>query len=304
MTNTTKTDSDPSSPPPITDENTASPEITKEDNSSNEDDVAADAEEPIFLHKLCILPPLQKDGDSEDIAKDAVLLPSIAPAEPVSAIRNALGEIRGYAHITNYRLVVEDIDDDLHQSIVDQSKKRVQDEGKLGIKPNNNNNKNGKNSGGKKKNKKGGANFSTHKNSVAVQNVVSPYTSSKASIQVSSSSLSLNDDPMFDNGEEEEIVLNDFGDLSSYVDSDELDSNMGLRMILERYDVGLVKEHVIKTRFLLDGNAPCVIRVVGDDEEQNEEQKEDKNDGSESTDVKENGSDTKKETEGEDTAVS
>ena len=68
--------------------------------------------------------------------------------------------------------------------------------------------------------------------------------------------------------EDEEIVLNDFGDLSSYVEANELDSNMGLRMVLERYDVGLVKEHVIKTRFLLDGNAPCVIRIVGDNEEE------------------------------------
>ena len=303
MTSTTKANSDPSSPPPTIDERTTTPEITKEENASNGGDAVADGEEPIFLHNLCILPPLQKDGDNKDIAKDAVLLPSISPAEPVSAIRNALGEIRGYAHITNYRLVVEDIADELHQSIVDQSKKRVQDENKLDIKANGN--KNGKSGGTKKKNKKGGGGSLSYPSpQVSVENVVSPYTSSRASIKVSSSVLSLNDDLMLDSGKKKEIVLNDFGDLSLYVESDELNSNMGLRMILERYDVGLVKEHVIKTRFLLDGNVPCVLRVVGDDEEQNEEQKDDTNDKMETTVTKENGNDTKKDTESDVTTVS
>jgi hypothetical protein len=256
------------------------PKLVKEEvateGPNEEVEVAAvdeELEEPIFLHNLCILPPLQKDNiNPPDSAKDSILLPSISPAEPVSAIRNALGELRGYAHITNYRLIVEEISEDLHQSILEHSKSKVT-EGK-------NDNKKiiniGNHDGGgmsKKKNKKA-ANGASKKSFVAVEDVVSPYTSSKAAIKVSSSLLSFNHDSVCDSeqkGESEEIVLNYFGDLSPYVESDGLASNMGLRMVLERYDVGMVREHVMKTRYLLNGNAPCVIRVVGGEEEGTED---------------------------------
>lgn len=264
----------------ISSENKESPELIEEKieikgqsqqdepNDGENCEEAEEVEEPVFLHNLCILPPLQKDNfNPSTLAKDSILLPSIAPSEPVSAIRSALGEFRGYAHITNYRLVIEDIDEDLHQSIVDNSREKVKDE--TSSKCNNANNV----SGNKKKKKKSN-NGNSGSSLVSVEEVVSPYTTNKAKITVASSMLSLNKDPMNDTDEEksnEEVVLNDFGDLSPYVEAGLLDSNMGFRMILERYDVGLVREHVNKTRFLLNGNPPSVLRVVGDEEAKEEE---------------------------------
>ena len=229
-------------------------------------------EERQFLHNLCILPPLQKNEDvsnKDNIAKDAVLLPSISPAEPVSAIRGALAEIRGYAHITNYRLVVEKIDEELHRSIVEQSKIKTQNEKlkdtKLTVSDEQRHGKGNGNSGNKKKKKKGSNGSSS---AASLTHVISTYTTSNAAIKVSSSLLSLDADPTKEECKEgQEVVLNDFGDLSSYVEDNVLDSKMGFRMVLERYDLGLVKEHIIKTRFLLDGNVPCVLRVVGDEED-------------------------------------
>lgn len=282
---TTKMTTTPeSSSPPTNDElngEKETPELVKDEIATEEGTIEEvevapvdeEAEQPIFLHNLCILPPLQKDNiNPPTTAKDSILLPSISPAEPVSAIRNALGELRGYAHITNYRLIVEEISEELHQSIVEHSKRKIT-EGKNDTKKiiNNGNNNDG-GGGSKKKNKK--AVNGASKSLVAVEDVVSPYTSSKAAIKVSSSLLSFNHDSVHNNeqkGESEEVVLNYFSDLSPYVESDGLTSNMGLRMVLERYDVGMVKEHVMKTRFLLNGNAPCVIRVVGGEEEESED---------------------------------
>ncbi len=230
-------------------------EVPAEAEGEAEPQLLVEEEEETLLHNLCILPPLQKDGNDDlnegrSIANDAVLLPSISATEPVSAIRGAIAEIRGYAHMTNYRLVIEDVDEELHKSIIEQSKKKKEiSEAMISV-----------GNGGKKKKKKGASN-----GKVSTTDIVSPYTSSKAAIKVASSLLSLDSDPTFEDTKHEEVVLNEFGDLTSYVESNGLASNMGFRIVLERYDVGLVKEHVIKTRYLLDGNAPCVLRVVGEE---------------------------------------
>jgi len=253
--------------------------IKNNNNDEPKGEEVAEIEEQLFLHNLCILPPLQKEEptDKSQVGKDAIMLPSISPAEPVSAIRGALAEIRGYAHITNYRLVLENIDGSFHQSVVDASKTKKESEKQKEEQSNGaNNNKVVNESTGevsKKKKKKGQINGNSS-SSVQISDVVSPYTSSKAVIKVPSSFLSLDNDPMSggeteedsNNGQDEaEIVLNDFGDLSPYVEAGQLESNMALRMVLERYDTGLVKEHVNKTRFLLEGSAPCVLRVVGNE---------------------------------------
>jgi hypothetical protein len=61
----------------------------------------------------------------------------------------------------------------------------------------------------------------------------------------------------------EEIVLNDYEDLSMLVEDGLLQSNMGLRMVLLQYDLGKVKVHVDKTRLLLYGNVPVVAGIAG-----------------------------------------
>jgi hypothetical protein len=325
MTTTPTTEKEPQNEPSLVNEENdteiVDPEVTEEDGVMEEE------EGQTVLENICILPPLQKDSNnskSKDlitkVSKDAILLPPISPAEPVSAIRGALAEIRGYAHITNYRLIVEDVDDELHQSIIENSKVKINEEkidtakkttktGKSkanGSTGSSNTGGTGGGSGGGKKKKKKSSNGST--SSVSVTDVVSPYTSEKAAIKVTSSVLSLDNDPIMQQDEEKrddnggEIVLNDYGDLSPYVETNELDSNMGLRMVLERYDAGLVKEHVIKTRFLLDGNAPCVLRVVSD--EQSDGDKDGEEEGA-SDNVNANvANGEKNEKEGENSAVS
>eukprot|EP01083_Nonionella_stella_P169377 574265_1 len=86
-----------------------------------------------FLQNLCILPPRQKSNVSvsdEQLAKDAILLPPLLPNEPVSAIRAAISEIKGYAHLTSYRLVVEDLEDRVIDLIIDETraKQKAQEE--------------------------------------------------------------------------------------------------------------------------------------------------------------------------------
>lgn len=92
-----------------------------EDQSALATPSAADADEtePVensgdqqLLKNLLILPPKQKEGtvtqgDGGELL-DAIPLPPIRAEEPVSSIKGALGEICGYAHLTNYRLVLED----------------------------------------------------------------------------------------------------------------------------------------------------------------------------------------------------
>jgi len=66
---------------------------------------AAEATSP-FLKDLVILPPLQKSGVV--LPQDSVPLPPIRAEEPVSSIRQALIDVLGYSHLTNFRFVMED----------------------------------------------------------------------------------------------------------------------------------------------------------------------------------------------------
>lgn len=218
-------------------------------------------EEPEFLRNLCILPPRQKNSPvtKERLAKDAILLPPISPSEPISAIRGAIAEIRGLAHITNYRLVLEDLEENLLSMIVSEHKKRSNVEGKAvsggDVKvPFVDENSNGTET--KKNNKK-----KKVKSAVSMSDIVSPYTCDQGSVEIPSIVMS---------DECEDVVLNEYELLSSMVDSGELRSNMGFRMVLERYNEGTLKDHVQRTRVLLDGNIPYVLGLVGANETEQE----------------------------------
>jgi protein TIF31 len=245
-------------------------------------------EEMQILKNICILPPRQAyvSVPKEQLAKDAILLPPIFPSEPVSAIRGAIAEIRGYAHITNYRLVVEEIDDDLMEMILGEQEKssklheisqRPASEVKETSVQSSNTNASGK------KNKKKKA------ISVPVNDLVSPYTCDQKSVDVPASSLSDDTD---------EIILNDYELLQGLVESGDLHSNMGLRMVLERYDAGGLKDHFMKTRMLLDGNPPYVLSLHGPGEiavESNDNNSKSNNQEKPEQDQKEEDSEAKKE---------
>jgi protein TIF31 len=168
----------------------------------------AEADVPVeapVLKNLVILPPLQKRGtSSRDELLDAVPLPPIRAEEPVSSIRAALSEVVGYAHLTNYRFVLEET-----------AKPPTTGERK--------------------------------------PFVVSPYTGTNAVVSVPTAIKSLEKEPQVSS--EKSLVLDDYGDLTSLVESG-LQDGSAFRVVLERYDTALVRDHVGRLRSLLEGNAP------------------------------------------------
>ena len=167
----------------------------------------------VTLKNLVILPPLQKEGTLErDELLDAIPLPPLRPEEPVSSIRAALSEVCGYAHFTNYRLVL-----DKPSSEVPPGKTETP--------------------------------------------IVSPYTGRNAVTSVPIAVKSLDREPQtphLDKGDG--LVLDDYGDLSPLVEKG-LESGSAFRVVLERYDAALVRDHVIRLRSLLEGNAPSATTL-------------------------------------------
>jgi protein TIF31 len=166
--------------------------------------------EASVLKNLVILPPLQKKGaSSRDELLDAVPLPPIRAEEPVSSIRAALSEIVGYAHLTNYRFVLEET---VEAPTTDQRKPFI----------------------------------------------VSPYTGPNAVVSVPTAIKSLEKEPQVI--DEKSLVLDDYGDLTSLLESG-LQDGSAFRVVLERYDTALVRDHVGRLRSLLEGNAPSATSL-------------------------------------------
>lgn len=183
------------------------------------------------LRGLIILPPLQKAGtqNERDERADGIPLPPIRPEEPVASIRAALQEVCGYAHLTNYRLVVEDAKEEESDGAVPPPSK------------------------------------------VSVAGEPSPYTGPNAVVSVPMSLRALQND-----GEKGAItsvenasvdsnnrVLDDFGDLSLLDANGLLTDGSAFRVVLERYDAATVRDHVMRLRALLDGNAPTTLSLGG-----------------------------------------
>lgn len=198
----------------------------------------AEEEPPFLLENLCILPPRQKNPVSkEQEAKDAILLPPISPTESVSSIYAALGEIKGYAHITNYHLVVEHLDEGFIDMVRTETAKKMETS---------------------KAENSEWLISSSHKKMKTdpAEIVISPYTRQGACIAMSPSDGKAT-------SHSEDFVLNDYEDLSMLVEDGLLQSNMGLRMVLLQYDLGKIKFHVDKTRLLFYGNVPVVAGIAG-----------------------------------------
>eukprot|EP00980_Cylindrotheca_fusiformis_P030061 scaffold24294_cov186-Cylindrotheca_fusiformis.AAC.4 len=101
--------------------------------------------------------------------------------------------------------------------------------------------------------------------------VVSAYTGRNAVVSVPIAMKSLDDE----NKDENSTVLDDYGDLSLLLD-DGLQDGSALRIVLERYNVAQVRDHVVRLRSLLDGNAPSVVSLDDSDEEAETTKEEEK----------------------------
>jgi protein TIF31 len=205
------------------------------------------AEEPVkpspgeqILKHLIILPPLQKANSlPENIneLQDAVPLPPIRAEEPVSSIRNALGEVCGFSHLTSYRFMLEDPPT---RHTTDLKKKS-----------------------------------SPHLSQA------SPYTGPHSVISFPVAVRSLEDKTTKSPQAPEirQVVLDDYGDLTAYLDQG-LKDGSAFRIVLERYDALSIRNHVIRLRLLLEGSAPHNDTLddgsgseYGDHQEQNENDK-------------------------------
>ena len=191
-------------------------ESNPEAQSSKEVEPPATTVPSSLFKKLIILPPLQKSGSlSRDDLLDSVPLPPLRAEEPVSSIRAALSEVCGYAHLTNYRLVLE-------------------------IPP---------------------TPLPTKTDAAPKLPLVSPYTGPNAVVSVPTAIKSLETEPQAPfTSKADVLVLDDYGDLTSLVDSG-LKDGSAFRIVLEKYDVALVRDHVTRLRSLLDGNAPSTTTL-------------------------------------------
>mmetsp|Transcript_25034 Transcript_25034/g.47482 ORF Transcript_25034/g.47482 Transcript_25034/m.47482 type:complete len:1631 (-) Transcript_25034:133-5025(-) len=244
-------------PPPLTEEPFGTAAAVDSKGDQTEAHVVPIVSEP-FIQGLVILPPRQKACTPEIDATAMVALPPLRAEEPVASIRAALAEVVGYAHLTKYRLVVE---------------KRME-------KPSNGaSNKKGNLSSGAKKD------WESDK-------VVSEYTLKDAMVTISPSVKTLEIDNC--GGKEEskrdELILDEYGDLTvllpllktedkqgegngkesekDSVEAKHLDaSHFAIRVVLEKYDLAAARDHVVRVRQLLMGNAPHVRSLMPDDEE-------------------------------------
>lgn len=83
-------------------------EVLPAEKVGEEGSEAADKDAPTIpppLKDLMVLPPRQKANSPDEACLG---LPPLRPEEPVQSIRLALAEVVGYAHITNYRLELEE----------------------------------------------------------------------------------------------------------------------------------------------------------------------------------------------------
>lgn len=284
---------------------TAVATTTEPSSVTEEPSVAAAATQPpdIHLKGLLILPPRQKPSSSSTTPATAVggpiLLPSLRPDEPVASLRGALTEVVGYAHLTKYRLVVEKVSGGGKQGAAAAGSGSTS--GGCG------GNDGGKGKSGKKK--KGASNSNANNkedvNGSSLPEGVSPYTLKDALVVPVPSVKSLERDAVVIGTEEEkkgdeEVVLDEYSDLSllmPFFEDDEKEtstvesaeegtkgaskpiikdasSTVAIRVVLERYDMASIRDHVDRVRSLLEGNAPHVKKLFVEEENAAEDTKQ------------------------------
>jgi protein TIF31 len=268
---------------------------TKEPSPTNDNEAAAnnnDAEEAamdippeIFLKGLTILSPRQKKDHKQAAVAVSVPLPPLRPEEPVASIRSAISEIIGFAHLTKYRLILErttTTSSSITSTTAANGSSKKSSKNKVAAAAN--------------KNLNGSSSINGEHKDWEADNVVSTYTLDGAEMATDKlvQSLKLGRAPEVivgqDNstttttsisGQDEELELDDYGDLSTLLEvlekegkvGDPIDhkiiidaSNFAFRVVLERYDAASIRDHMVRVRQLLEGNAPHLVTLMGDEE--------------------------------------
>jgi len=92
--------------------------------------------------------------------------------------------------------------------------------------------------------------------------LISPYTGPDAVVTIPVDTKALDEAADMSS---RKIVLDEYGDLSGLVEHG-LKEGSAFRMVLQRYDVAAVKDHVLRLRTMLHGNVPSVVAIVDDEE--------------------------------------
>jgi len=269
-------DSEPSPPNDNDDDEAAN------NNNVEEEEAAMDIPPEIFLNGLTILSPRQKKDHKQAAVAVSVPLPPLRPEEPVASIRSAISEIIGFAHLTKYRLVLERTT--TTSSITSTTAAA------------NGSKKSSKHNGAaSNKNLNGSSTTNGEHKEWEADNVVSTYTLDGAEMATDKlvQSLKLGRAPEVivgqdnsttttaTNGQDEELELDDYGDLSTLLEVLEKEgkvgepidhkiiidaSNFAFRVVLERYDAASIRDHMVRVRQLMEGNAPHLVTLMGDEE--------------------------------------
>ena len=280
-------------------------------------DAAAPAKPEVLIRNLCILPPRQskkaKKARKDLDALGAIPLPVLRPEEPVQSIRSALSEVKGYAHLTSYRLVVDERPEGIEAALAARRKGVADGSPSSASSGGDEGGVSGAATAGgtaskksKKKKSKGGGGGDSGSNTpnrgVAPADVVSPHTGPNAVVATPSSARSLEvatythylgttipaeaaaevaaaaaSSPgnngkkkgrkHADDEDADEIVLDDFTDLSPYLERGLTSDKAALRIVLERYNAAGVRDHVGRLQQLFDGLVPSVTTLAEGAEE-------------------------------------
>ncbi|CAJ1907402.1 unnamed protein product [Cylindrotheca closterium] len=87
--------------------------------------------------------------------------------------------------------------------------------------------------------------------------IVSPYTGINSVVSVPVALQSLDDEQQ---SKDHSLVLDDYGDLSALMEMG-LQDGSAFRIVLERYDVAQIRDHVTRLRSLIAGNVPAVVSL-------------------------------------------
>ena len=290
------TKGDDSSSPSSSSESANQQQTTKEQKQEQQTAAAL----PTFITNLTIKSPRQKKSSSnnsnnneqQQLEDVTITLPPLRPEEPVASLRGALSEVLGFAHLTKYRLVVEpNYDND------DGNDDEVETSGKVDKSAVVKNNKKKKQQGNHNSNNNLWSPYTLRNADITISPSLKSLEGVKQPLPSSSSSSSESNDnkkKKHQEHEEEELVLDDYGDLSillQLLDNQSGDydpsittfematdgkktptrrnfnaSHLSIRVVLEKYDVSSVKDHLVKLRHLLvEGNVPFIDSLTTTD---------------------------------------